>query len=101
MKTSYISARIKEGVIEYSGNEDLGKYAYKSINSCEVDKNGREGLFIDFTFKVPKPNMIYGIYYPFAPEASFKQTSDFVPTYWNASFDKVKYFNNFNNIFVC
>ena len=39
--------------ISYSGTSDLGRYYFREMNYCTVDKNGRSGLFIDFIISRP------------------------------------------------
>ena len=41
--------QLKVGNISYTGEPDLGKYYFKEINSCDVDKHGRNGIFVDIT----------------------------------------------------
>ena len=37
----------------YSGSNDLGKYYFKQMHHCQVDKMGRSGLFVDLIFNRP------------------------------------------------
>ena len=36
--------------IAYSGTKDIGKYYFREMKYCEVDKNGNYGIFIDIIF---------------------------------------------------
>ena len=44
------NVRLKIGQITYSGTKDIGKYYFREIKSCEVDKDGKDGIFIDLIF---------------------------------------------------
>ena len=50
--------------VEYEGKEDLGRYYFKSINHCNIDKYGRSGIFIDFTLKRPILGKIITMFLP-------------------------------------
>ena len=39
--------------IVYTGNTDLGRYYLRHMHHCDVDKNGRSGVFIDFIISRP------------------------------------------------
>ena len=52
------------GKIEYVGKHDLGRYYFKSINNCDIDKYGSSGIFIDFTFKRPILGKIITMFLP-------------------------------------
>ena len=39
--------------IEYTGTSDLGRYYFRTMFYCNVDKYGRPGLFIDFIISRP------------------------------------------------
>ena len=39
--------------VTYSGRHDLGKYTFRSLKFCNVDKYGRLGIFVDLSFKRP------------------------------------------------
>ena len=39
--------------IVYSGSNDIGRYYMRQMHNCQVDKNGRPGLFIDFVICRP------------------------------------------------
>ena len=45
--------------VYYTGSEEVGRYYFQNINFCDIDKDGRIGLYIDFTIKRPVlPNLI-------------------------------------------
>ena len=44
------NVKLKIGEITYSGTLDIGKYYFREIKFCEVDKNGKDGIFIDIIF---------------------------------------------------
>ena len=50
--------------IDYSGPKNLGKYLFKSINYCLMNKYGQEGFFIDFTFQRPVLNTLITMFLP-------------------------------------
>ena len=50
--------------VYYKGTEEVGRYFFQSINYCEVDKQGRTGLFIDFTIKRPILNNLITLFLP-------------------------------------
>ena len=40
--------------IKYTGSNDLGRYYFRKMDYCNVDKNGRSaGMFIDFIISRP------------------------------------------------
>ena len=39
--------------IIYTGSSDIGRYYFRHINYCQVDKNERSGLFVDFIISRP------------------------------------------------
>ena len=39
--------------VTYSGHHDLGKYQFRGLKFCNVDKYGRLGIFVDLSFKRP------------------------------------------------
>ena len=39
--------------IVYSGSSDLGRYHFRQMHYCPVDKSGRLGIFIDFVISRP------------------------------------------------
>ena len=47
----YIKTRAKSVV--YTGNHDLGKFQFVGLKFCDVDKFGRNGMFVDLSFKRP------------------------------------------------
>ena len=46
-----IKTRFKSAI--YSGHHDLGKYQFRGLKFCDVDKYGRLGVFVDLSFKRP------------------------------------------------
>ena len=46
-----IKTRFKSAI--YSGHHDLGKYQFRGLKFCDVDKYGRLGIFVDLSFKRP------------------------------------------------
>ena len=57
-----IRARIVN--VTYSGEQDLGKYYFKEINSCDYDKNGRNGVYVDITYNSPMTAHIMTLFLP-------------------------------------
>ena len=63
----YITAdkvQLKVGNISYTGEPDLGKYYFKEINSCDVDKHGQNGIFVDVTYNSPMTAHIMTLFLP-------------------------------------
>ena len=50
--------------IEYSGSTDLGKYFLQKMQYCQVDKNGRTGLFLDFIISRPLTSHCLTVFLP-------------------------------------
>ena len=51
---SYSNVQLRAGgLISYTGKSDIGKYFFRKIQFCDVDKYGRMGLFIDMIFSRP------------------------------------------------
>ena len=56
--------RIVAEHIFYSGKVEVGRYNFQNINFCDVDKEGRTGLFIDFTIQRPVLNNLITLFLP-------------------------------------
>ena len=50
--------------VTYTGKRDLGKYYFKEIKFCDIDKLGRNGFFIDITFNSPMTAQILTLFLP-------------------------------------
>ena len=62
---SYSNVQLKAGnLISYTGKSDIGQYYFRKIKFCEVDKNGRRGLFIDLIFSRPLTGSFMTIFLP-------------------------------------
>ena len=49
---------------KYVGPIDLVRYYFHASSYCKIDKNGRDGLFIDFIFKRPVLNNLITLFLP-------------------------------------
>ena len=62
---SYTNVQLKAGaLISYTGKSDIGKYYFRKLKYCEVDKYGRSGLFIDMIFSRPLTGSFMTIFLP-------------------------------------
>ena len=52
--------------INYTGSSDLGRYYFRDMKHCQVDKNGRRGLFIDFIISRPLMSSCLTMFLPTA-----------------------------------
>ena len=52
--------------IIYTGSYDLGKYYFRQMNNCTIDKKGRSGLFIDFIITRPLTSNCLTLFLPTA-----------------------------------
>lgn len=50
--------------MSYTGKSDIGKYFFRKIQFCDVDKYGRMGLFIDMIFSRPLTGSFMTIFLP-------------------------------------
>ena len=48
----------------YTGDHDLGKYYFRSIKFCSFNKYGRNGAYIDLSFKRPLTGHFMTIFFP-------------------------------------
>ena len=53
-------------IIEYSGTSDLGRYYFRDMHKCTVDKYGRSGIFTDFIISRPLMSNSLTIFLPTA-----------------------------------
>ena len=63
---TYKNFQLKAGVITYTGPNEIGRYHFRNINYCEVNKNGEQGLFIDLIFSRPLTGNLMTIFLPTA-----------------------------------
>ena len=56
--------RVVPDTVQYTGSEEVGKYYFQSIHYCNKDKQGRSGMFIDFTIKRPVLNNLLTLFLP-------------------------------------
>ena len=62
---SYSNVQLRAGgLISYTGKSDIGKYFFRKIQFCDVDKYGRMGLFIDMIFSRPLTGSFMTIFLP-------------------------------------
>ena len=52
--------------IVYTGSSDLGRYYFREMHFCQVDQDGRSGLFIDFIISRPLTSNSLTIFLPTA-----------------------------------
>ena len=57
-----LKTRLKSVI--YSGNHDLGKYQFRDLKFCDVDKYGRLGIFVDLSFKRPLTGQFMTMFLP-------------------------------------
>ena len=57
LRTIFISA-------EYTGNDYLGKYYFRSLTFCNTNKYGRNGAYIDLSFKRPLTGHFMTVFFP-------------------------------------
>ena len=53
-------------IIGYSGTSDLGRYYFRDMHKCTVDKYGRSGIFTDFIISRPLMSNSLTIFLPTA-----------------------------------
>ena len=56
--------KLRADNVTFTGSTDLGKYYFKEHKFCDVDKLGRNGLFIDITFYSPMTAQILTLFLP-------------------------------------
>ena len=52
--------------VVYTGSSDLGKYYFRQMSHCEVDKTGRSGLTLDFIISRPLTSNSLTLFLPTA-----------------------------------
>ena len=52
--------------IVYTGSSDIGKYYFREMHYCQVDREGRSGLFTDFIISRPLTSNCLTIFLPTA-----------------------------------
>ena len=57
---------VKPNNIEYTGSSDIGRYYFRQMRYCQVDKFGRSGLFIDIIISRPLTSNSLTIFLPTA-----------------------------------
>ena len=57
-----IKTRFKSVI--YSGDQDVGKYRFRGLKFCDVNKFGRLGIFVDLSFKRPLTGHFMTIFLP-------------------------------------
>ena len=50
--------------VTYSGHHDLGKYQFRGLRYCNVNKYGRLGVFVDMSFKRPLTGHFVTLFLP-------------------------------------
>ena len=70
----------------YSGSTNLGKYYFREMHYCQVDKYGRSGLFVNFIFSRPLTSNSLTI---FLPTAMLLVISQMVTIFSSAYLDMV------------
>ena len=50
--------------VTYSGHHDLGKYQFRGLRYCNVNKYGRLGIFVDMSFKRPLTGHFITLFLP-------------------------------------
>ena len=50
--------------IIYTGSYDLGKYYFRQMDYCTIDKKGRSGLFTDFIISRPLTSNCLTLFLP-------------------------------------
>ena len=58
------SVQLRADNVTYTGKKELGKYYFKEIKFCDIDKFGRNGFFIDITFNSPMTAQILTLFLP-------------------------------------
>ena len=48
----------------YIGDHDLGKYYFRDLKFCSINKHGRNGAFIDLSFKRPLTAHFMTLFFP-------------------------------------
>ena len=68
MHTKILGQNIRMRLLKviYTGSTDLGRYYFREMRYCQVDKNGRSGLFVNFIFSRPLTSNILTIFLPTA-----------------------------------
>ena len=72
--------------IKYFGSSDVGRYCFREMHHCTVDKYGRFGLFIDFIISRPLTSNSLTI---FLPTAMLLVISQMVTIFSSAYLDMV------------
>ena len=72
--------------IIYSGSTNLGKYYFREMHYCQVDKYGRSGLFVNFIFSRPLTSNSLTM---FLPTAMLLLISQMVVIFRNTYLDMV------------
>ena len=57
-----IKTRFKSVI--YSGDHDVGKYRFRGLKFCDVNKFGRMGMFVDLSFKRPLTGHFTTVFLP-------------------------------------
>ena len=70
----------------YSGSNNLGRYYFREMHYCQVDKYGRSGLFVNFIFSRPLTSNSLTI---FLPTAMLLLISQMVVIFKNTYLDMV------------
>ena len=78
--------RMRPIKIIYSGSTNLGRYYFREMHYCQVDKYGRSGLFINFIFSRPLTSNSLTI---FLPTAMLLLISQMVVIFRNTYLDMV------------
>ena len=58
--------RLRPVKIVYTGSSDIGKYYFREMHYCQVDREGRSGLFTDFIISRPLTSNCLTIFLPTA-----------------------------------
>ena len=60
----YEKLQLKTGTISYSGIGVIGKYYFRDMNYCQINKFGKSGIFIDLIFSRPLTGNLMTIFLP-------------------------------------
>ena len=60
----YEKLQLKTGTISYSGTGVIGKYYFRDMNYCQINKFGKSGIFIDLIFSRPLTGNLMTIFLP-------------------------------------
>ena len=78
--------KLRVGNVTYRGKQNIGKYQIKRIHSCDFDKNGINGIFVDITYNSPMTGHIMTL---FLPTGMFLLISQVSSTFGSKHFDLV------------